>query len=98
VACSKVLEEHRNTCEIEGKYVEAEMAKNRIAELKYQDYERKRNELLFNQTQQREECEQAHIKQYHEFNQQWDDDLLQTQQEDAQALGQLERQHAQELE
>jgi len=63
------LEEHRNTCEIEGKYVEAEMAKNRIAELKYQDYERKRNELLFNQTQQREECEQAHIKQYHEFNQ-----------------------------
>jgi len=60
--CSKVLEEHRNTCEIEGKYVEAEMAKNRIAELKYQDYERKRNELLFNQTQQKEECEQAHIK------------------------------------
>lgn len=95
---SKVLEEHRNTCEVEGKYVEAEMAKNRIAELKYQDYERKKNELLFNQAHQREECEQAHIKQYHEFNQQWDDDLLQTQQEDAQALGQLERQHAQELE
>lgn len=94
----KVLEEHRNTCEVEGKYVEAEMAKNRIAELKYQDYERKKNELIFNQTQQREECEQAHIKQYHEFNQQWDDDLLQTQQEDAQALGQLERQHANELE
>lgn len=93
-----MLEEHRNTCEVEGKYVEAEMAKNRIAELKYQDYERKKNELVFNQTQQREECEQAHIKQYHEFNQQWDDDLLQTQQEDAQALGQLERQHANELE
>lgn len=95
---SKVLEEHRNTCEVEGKYVEAEMAKNRIAELKYQDYQRKLNELVFNQTQQREECENAHIKQYHEFNQQWDDDLLQTQQEDAQALGQLERQHQQELE
>ena len=30
----KVLEEHRQTCEREGKYVEAEMAKNRIAELK----------------------------------------------------------------
>jgi hypothetical protein len=30
-----VLEEHRNTCEVEGKYVEAEMAKNRIAELKF---------------------------------------------------------------
>ena len=30
----KVLEDHRNTCEREGKYVEAEMAKNRIADLK----------------------------------------------------------------
>ena len=95
---SKVLEEHRQTCEIEGKYVEAEMAKNRVAELKFQDYQRKYNELIFNQTQQREECESAHIKQYQEFNQQWDEDLLQTQQEDAMALAQLERQHAQELE
>ena len=38
---SKVLEEHRNTCEREGKYVEAEMAKNRITELKQQDYDRR---------------------------------------------------------
>ena len=74
------------------------MAKNRIAELKYQDYQRKLNELIFSQTQQREECENAHIKQYHEFNQHWDDDLLQTQGEDAQALGALERQHQLELE
>jgi len=28
------MEEHRTTCEKEGRYVEAEMAKNRIAELK----------------------------------------------------------------
>jgi len=52
------------------------MAKNRIAELKAQDYNRRYEELIFNQTQQREECEQAHIKQYQEFNQQWDEDLL----------------------
>lgn len=31
---SKVLEDHRETCQREGKYVEAEMAKNRIQELK----------------------------------------------------------------
>ena len=54
---SKVLEDHRNTCEREGKYVEAEMAKNRISELKQQDYDRRYQELIFNQTQQREECE-----------------------------------------
>jgi len=28
------MEEHRATCESEGRYVEAEMAKNRIAELR----------------------------------------------------------------
>lgn len=89
----RVLEDHRRTCEVEQKYVEAEMAKNRIAELKHQDYNRRYEELIFNQTQQREECEQAHIKQYQEFNQQWDEDLLHTQKEDAQALGELEDRH-----
>ena len=87
-----------HTCEREGKYVEAEMAKNRVAELKQQDYDRRLQELIFNQTQQREECEQAHIKQYQEFNQQWDEDLLQTQKEDAQALGELENRHTVEIE
>lgn len=65
----KVLQEHMSKCEIEGNYVEAEMAKNRIAELKVQDYERKKQELDFNQAQQRDECEGAHTKQYAEFNQ-----------------------------
>lgn len=74
------------------------MAKNRVGELKQQDYDRRLQELVFNQTQQREECEQAHIKQYQEFNQQWDEDLLQTQKEDAQALGELENRHTVEIE
>lgn len=39
---SAVLEEHRKQCEMEGKYVEAEMAKNRIEELKVQDFNRRR--------------------------------------------------------
>ena len=47
---SKVLEDHRVTCEREGKYVEAEMAKNRVAELRQQDYDRRYQELVFNQT------------------------------------------------
>ena len=47
----KVLSDHQACCEREGKFVEAEMASKRLAELKYQDYQRQRNELLFNQTQ-----------------------------------------------
>ena len=41
------MEEHRRTCELEGRYVEAEMAKNRIAELKEQEYARQMEEMVF---------------------------------------------------
>jgi len=92
-----VLHEHMKSCEHDGKYVEAEMSKNRIAELKLKDYENKKSELDFNQSHQKHECEEAHKKQYEEFNHQWDEDLLHTQQEDAQALGELEDRHTKEL-
>lgn len=46
----KVLQDHMAKCEHEGNYVEAEMSKNRIAELKIKDFERKKSELDFNQT------------------------------------------------
>lgn len=66
-------------CEQRADYVEAEMTKNRISELKVQDYERKKQEIEFNQEQQVRECEEAHIRQYEQFNSQWDADLYQTQ-------------------
>jgi hypothetical protein len=43
-----VLDKHRENCEEDGKYVEAEMAKNRVAELRAQDYHRKFDEMVFN--------------------------------------------------
>lgn len=61
---SAVLEEHRKQCEMEGKYVEAEMAKNRIEELKVQDFNRRREQLIFDQAREREEVEQAHLMEY----------------------------------
>jgi len=42
---SQVLEEHRVTCEKAGNYIEAELAKNKIKELKEQNERRKREEL-----------------------------------------------------
>jgi hypothetical protein len=49
---------------MEGKYVEAEMAKNRISELKVQDYNRRREQLVYDQAREREEVEQAHLMEY----------------------------------
>ena len=53
------------------------MAKNRITELRQQDFQRRREELIYNQTREREEVEQAHIMEYQDFNKQWDDNLNQ---------------------
>jgi hypothetical protein len=44
---SLALEEHRSKCERDGRYVEAELAKNRITELKEQEYLREMEELQF---------------------------------------------------
>lgn len=92
------MEEHRATCEREGRYVEAEMAKNRIAELKEQEFNRAQEELIFMHEQQRQECEQAHIKQYQDFNEHWDNELQQAQQDDQNEILALEERHTQELE
>ena len=39
-------------------------------------------ELIFNQTQEREEVEQAHIMEYQQFNKTWDDTLAEIEQKD----------------
>jgi hypothetical protein len=91
------MEEHRATCEAEGRYVEAELAKNRIAELKEQQFTSQMEELMFLHGQQRNECEQAHIKQYQEFNEHWDRELQQSQQEDSKEIQALEEKHTQDI-
>ena len=61
--------------EREGRYVEAELAHNRINELKHQEYSRNQEELVFTHESQKQECEQAHIRQYQQFNEHWDTEL-----------------------
>jgi len=95
---SAVLEEHRKQCEMEGKYVEAEMAKNRIEELKIQDFTRRREQLIYEQAREREEVEQAHLMEYQDFNKRWDEALGQIEQQDQQAIRALEDRHIRELE
>ena len=42
----EILEEHRKNCERQGKYVEAEIAKNRLEELKLHEENRRRVNLI----------------------------------------------------
>ena len=74
------------------------MAKNRIEELKAQDFQRKREQLIYDQAKEREAVEQAHIQEYQEFNKQWDNTLAQIEAQDQQAIAALEERHVHELE
>ena len=78
-------------------FILAEDLKVKIAELKVQSYHHKKSEMEFKHNQQKEDLDEAHRKQYKEFNDQWDKQLLETQQEDAHALGELEDKHTKEL-
>lgn len=97
MSVSKAIQIHCD--DINGtRCIEAEMAKNRIIELKEQDFQRRREELIYNQTREREEVEQAHIMQYQEFNKNWDDGLNQQEAQDHEAMKGLEDRHIKELE
>ena len=74
------------------------MAKNRIIELKQQDLQKRREELLLQQAQEREEVENAHVEEYQQFNKQWDDVLNQLEQEQQNSILMLEDRHVKELE
>lgn len=74
------------------------MAKNRIEELKIQDFNRRREQLIYDQAREREEVEAAHLMEYQDFNKRWDEALAQIEQQDQQAIRALEERHIRELE
>lgn len=74
------------------------MAKNRIEELKIQDFTRRREQLIYEQAREREEVEQAHLMEYQDFNKRWDELLGQNEQQDHQAIRALEDKHIRDLE
>jgi len=68
----EVLEKHRISCEREGKYEEAELAKTRLEQLRAHEENRRREELRSQQLAERLGVEEAHMKELHEFNEIWD--------------------------
>ncbi len=60
----EILDQHRKKCEQEGKYVEAEMAKNRINEIKAQEIQKSKDNLRSKQLSERLEVEEAHMLEF----------------------------------
>jgi len=67
-----VLDQHRIACEESGRYEEAELARDRLAELRTQEEQRRRAELRSEQLGERLDVEEAHMKELQEFNAAWD--------------------------
>lgn len=67
-----ILEDHRHNCERQGKYVEAEIAKNRLEELKLHEENRRREAMRSRQIAERLGVEEAHMLEFQQFNMVWD--------------------------
>lgn len=93
----EVLTEHQLRCENEGKYVEAEMAKNRIKELKAQLKAREAQELENRHNADLAELEESHIQEFNNFNEEWDKRMNQFQVHSAQLIQSLEEKHEEEI-
>jgi cobalamin biosynthesis Mg chelatase CobN len=68
----EILEEHRKNCERQGKYVEAEIAKNRLDELRLHEENRRREAMRSRQIAERLGVEEAHMLEFQQFNLIWD--------------------------
>lgn len=86
----EVLTEHQKRCEEEGKYVEAEMANNRVKELKKQLKAQQENELDMRHQGDLMELEEAHIQEFNNFNEEWDKRMNEFQVHSAQLIQALE--------
>ena len=89
----EILEEHCRQCEANGKYVEAEMAKNRIKELKQQKKQIDLDELQTRQQNENIELEETHILEFNNFNQEWDKRMNEFQMHSSQLIKALEDKH-----
>ncbi|EGR28522.1 hypothetical protein IMG5_173780 [Ichthyophthirius multifiliis] len=77
----EVLLEHQKNCEKSGKYVEAELAKRRLQELKLEFERRSKDETKQRHLNEKQEIEKAHLNEYNEFNEFWDRKMLEFNQE-----------------
>merc|ERR1719510_1396299 len=68
----EVLEKHRISCEREGKYEEAELARTRLEQLRKHEENRRREELRSQQLAERLGVEEVHMTELQEFNEIWD--------------------------
>merc|ERR1712167_318572 len=93
----RILEEHRVECEKNGKYVEAEIAKKRLDELREHEENRQREAMKSRQITERLGVEEAHMMEFQQFNAIWDKKMQEFEMNAKQLSDNMKKKHANEL-
>jgi len=93
----QILEEHRKNCERQGKYVEAEIAKNRLDELKIHEENRRKEAMRSRQIAERLGVEEAHMLEFQQFNAAWDKKMADYEKHAAELIQSMKERHAREV-
>mmetsp|Transcript_44684 Transcript_44684/g.52354 ORF Transcript_44684/g.52354 Transcript_44684/m.52354 type:complete len:260 (+) Transcript_44684:267-1046(+) len=93
----EILEEHRKNCEDQGKYVEAEIAKKRLEELKSHEENRRKEAMKARQIAERLGVEEAHMLEFQQFNTKWDGAMNEHEKNSENLIGAMKDRHISEL-
>ena len=89
----RVLEEYKKSCERQGKYVEADIAKKRLEELRQHEDGRRQEALRSRQVAQRLGIEEAHMLEFQQFNTMWDRKMKEYDERAAELLEAMRQRH-----
>lgn len=93
----QILEEHRKNCERQGKYVEAEIAKNRLEELRLHEENRRKEAMRSRQIAERLGVEEAHMLEFQQFNIVWDKKMAEYERHSEELKEAMKERHVAEL-
>ncbi|EGR33479.1 hypothetical protein IMG5_051570, partial [Ichthyophthirius multifiliis] len=68
----EVIFEHQINCEKQGKYIEAEQARNKVKQLKLDLEKRRKEEIKNKHINEKLGIEKAHLEEFNQFNAFWD--------------------------
>ena len=93
----QLLEEHKKNCEASGKYIEADIAKKRLEELREHEDNRREESLRSRQVAQRLGIEEAHMLEFQQFNAMWDRTMKEYEERASELLEAMRQRHELDL-
>ena len=95
----QILENHRKSCQREGRWDEAELTRLRILELRAQEQQIKKSQLKSRHQEEKARLLEAHKTEVERLNEEWENDVMPRFEDSARnAVAELKDRHRKELE